>query len=72
MTYELNVFCAQPNTMERIYGELHKNILDVFTECGVQIMTPAYERDPDEPKVPPPGEWRKPAARAAPVAHARL
>jgi small-conductance mechanosensitive channel len=65
VTYELNVFCAQPKTMERTYGELHNNILDVFAECGVQIMTPAYERDPDEPKVPPPGEWRKPAARAA-------
>jgi hypothetical protein len=63
VTYELNAYCDRPNTMERTYGELHKNILDVFTECGVQIMTPAYEGDPEEPKVPPEGEWRRPAAR---------
>ena len=34
---------------------LHANILDVFNEQGVQIMSPHYERDPLQPKVVPPG-----------------
>ena len=36
---------------------LHRNILDVFNEYGVQIMTPAYESDPASPKVVPPSSW---------------
>ena len=32
--------------MRQLYAELHRNILDVFNEYGVQIMTPAYEGDP--------------------------
>ena len=37
--------------------ELARNILDVFNEYGVQIMTPAYEKDPKEPKVVPKEQW---------------
>ena len=33
------------------------NILDVFNEYGVQIMTPAYERDPEQAKVVPRDQW---------------
>ena len=40
---------------------LHRNILDVFNEYGVQIMTPAYEGDPAEPKVVPKEQWHAPA-----------
>ena len=32
-------------------------MLDVFNEYGVQIMTPAYEGDPDQPKVVPRAQW---------------
>lgn len=32
---------------------MHRSILDVFNEYGVQIITPAYEGDPPEPKVVP-------------------
>ena len=51
VTYELNVFCDTPGLMQQLYGDLHKSILDVFNEYGVQIMTPAYEGDPDQPKI---------------------
>lgn len=34
---------------------LHCNILDVFNEQGVQIMSPNYEADPETPKIVPPG-----------------
>jgi len=36
---------------------LHQNILDVFNEYGVQIMTPAYRGDPEEAKVVPTDKW---------------
>jgi hypothetical protein len=45
------------------YSALHRNILDVFNEYGVQIMTPAYEGDPEQPKVVPKGEWYPAPAR---------
>jgi hypothetical protein len=32
---------------------MHQNVLDVFNEHGVQIMTAAYEGDPETPKVVP-------------------
>ena len=32
--------------MLEVYGDLHRQILDVFNEYGVQIMTPAYMADP--------------------------
>jgi small-conductance mechanosensitive channel len=63
VTYELNVFCTNVQKMAALYAALHRNILDVFNENGVQIMTPAYEGDPPEPKIVPPAEWQ--ASRAA-------
>ena len=32
-------------------AELNRNILDAFNNAGIQIMTPAYEGDPEHPKV---------------------
>lgn len=55
--YELNVGCDQPHESERLYTALHQNILDVFNEHGVQIMTPAYEGDPAQPKVVARENW---------------
>jgi small-conductance mechanosensitive channel len=57
VNYELNVHCDEPTGMMRLYAELHRRILDVFNEYGVQIMTPAYEGDPDQPKIVPSGQW---------------
>ena len=48
--------------MEQTYSNLHRNILDVFNEYGVQIMTPAYEGDPHEPKLVPREQWFAPPA----------
>jgi len=39
--------------MGRFYAELHRHIHDVFNEYNVQIMTPAYEGDPEQSKVAP-------------------
>jgi small-conductance mechanosensitive channel len=57
VVYELNVFCNDAQAMGLLYTELHRNILDVFNEYGVQIMTPAYEGDPQEPKLVPRERW---------------
>jgi len=64
VTYELNAYCNDAKAMNRLYTELHRNILDVFNEYGVQIMTPAYEDDPDQAKVVPKDLWY--AAPASP------
>jgi hypothetical protein len=42
---------------------LHANILDLFNEYGVQIMTPSYEGDPDVPKVVAKKDWYAAPAR---------
>jgi small-conductance mechanosensitive channel len=57
VTYEINVFCDKPGAMEQFYADLHRNILDVFNQYGVQIMTPAYMGDPAQPKVVPEDQW---------------
>ncbi|NWG75426.1 MAG: mechanosensitive ion channel family protein [Rubrivivax sp.] len=63
ITYEINVYCDTPHGMISLYSELHRNILDVFNEYGVQIMTPAYEADPERPKVVPREQWYAAPAR---------
>jgi small-conductance mechanosensitive channel len=67
VTYEINVYCAEPQAMNRLYTDLHRNILDVFNEYGVQIMTPAYEGDPEQPKVVPKEQWYTAPAKAPEV-----
>jgi len=57
VTYEINAYCNNPSQMMIVYSALHQNILDVFNENNIQIMTPAYEGDPAEPKVVPKEKW---------------
>jgi small-conductance mechanosensitive channel len=61
--YEINVYCNTPNLMLPLYTALHQQILDVFNEYGVQIMTPAYMGDPEQAKVVPRSEWFAAPAR---------
>jgi len=63
VTYELNVYCNQPNNMTKLYTLLSQNVLDVFNEYGVQIMTPAYRDDPDQLKIVPKDQWFAPPAK---------
>ena len=57
VVYELNVYSGMPHAQVEQYTSLHLNILDVFNEYGVQIMTPKYEADPETAKVVPPDQW---------------
>jgi small-conductance mechanosensitive channel len=60
--YELNVHSDRPQESLQLYAALHRNILDLFNEHGVQIMTPAYEGDPATPKIVPKDQWFAPPA----------
>jgi small-conductance mechanosensitive channel len=64
VTYELNAYVDSAKLLPQRYTELHRNVLDVFNEYGVQIMTPAYEGDPEQPKVVPQDKWFVTPARA--------
>ena len=55
--YEINAYTDDPTRILALYSELHRNILDGFNEYGIQIMTPAYEEDPQQPKVVPRDQW---------------
>lgn len=57
ITYEINVYTNEPRSMNEVYTVLHSNILDVFNEFGVQIMTPAYEGDPEQAKIVSKDRW---------------
>ena len=70
VTYELNAYCDDPRAMARLYTAMHQNILDVFNEHGVQIMTPAYEGDPETPKVVPKDQWYQAPAKTNPTRNA--
>lgn len=57
VSYQLNAYTSEADRMPALYSALHANIQDVFNEYGVQIMSPAYENDPETPKVVPPENW---------------
>ena len=66
VTYELNAPLADARTRIMTSSLLNRNVLDVFNEHGIQIMTPAYEADPPEPKIAPvQGLYPQPAPVAA-------
>lgn len=62
VTYEINAYCDDATKVLYNYNELHQHILDIFNENNVQIMTPAYEGDPEIPKVVPKDQWNTPLA----------
>jgi small-conductance mechanosensitive channel len=45
---------------------LNANVVDVFNEYGVQIMSPHYRGDPSQPKLVPRRSWHAPPAEPAP------
>jgi small-conductance mechanosensitive channel len=63
VNYELNAYCQDDKQIPQLYSRLHANIQDLFNEHGVQIMSPAYEADTDQPKVVPPEKWYAAPAR---------
>ena len=63
--------CAQsnnhaPRRRAEAMSQLHANVQDVFNEHGVQIMSPHYIADPEQPQVVPPGPWSSQSAGPPP------
>jgi len=52
INYQINAYTTRGNSIPKIKSDLHRNIVTVFNENGVQIMTPSYMADPPEPKIP--------------------
>jgi small-conductance mechanosensitive channel len=67
VNYEINAYLPTADDLAGRYDELHGHILDVFNEHGVQIMTPAYEGDPPEPKIVPRERWNESPSRRPPT-----
>jgi len=42
VSYEINAFSKQEKKMPLIYSDIHKNILDLFNNAGVEILSPSY------------------------------
>ncbi|NQY05866.1 MAG: mechanosensitive ion channel family protein [Flavobacteriaceae bacterium] len=42
VSYELNAYTEEFKKLPLIYSEIHKNILDVFDEAGIEILSPGY------------------------------
>jgi len=51
---------AGERSRAEVLSALHAAIQDVFNENGVQIMSPHYENDPEQPKLVPPARWNPP------------
>jgi len=65
VTYEINVYCNDDSGIARKYTALNRNILDVFNENNVQIMSPNYVADTPQKKTVPPENWYAPPATKA-------
>lgn len=52
--YELNATTREPSGKQRIYSDLHANILNAFNTAGIEIMSPHYQarRDGSSPALP--------------------
>jgi small-conductance mechanosensitive channel len=70
--YELNVYCEQAAEMPRVYALLHQNILDVFNEYEISIMTPAYIFDTEDPKLVRKDNWFRSPAKQPPSLRQRV
>lgn len=58
------LFCLERQQWRAlVLSGLHAQILDLFNEYGVQIVTPNYEGDPPEPKVVAKSDWFAAPAR---------
>ncbi len=56
INYQINGYTTRGSIIPKIRSDLHRNIVAVFNENNVQIMTPSYIADPPEPKIPA-GDW---------------
>jgi small-conductance mechanosensitive channel len=65
--YELVAQGAAGVPRSIILSRLHEHILDVFNEHGVQIMSPHFEGQPDQPAIVERSKWYAEPAGAVTV-----
>jgi small-conductance mechanosensitive channel len=66
--YELVARIEKPIDRPQVLSHLHANIQDAFNEAGVQIMSPHFFGQPEEPVVVPKARWHAPPAKPDPEA----
>jgi small-conductance mechanosensitive channel len=42
VSYQINAYTKQPGKQDLIYSTLHQNIQDIFSEAGLQLLSPHY------------------------------
>ena len=72
VTYELNVYCADVQAMDAALCRAAPQHPGCVQRYGVQIMTPAYEGDPPEPKIVPREGLVRDARREPGAGHASI
>jgi small-conductance mechanosensitive channel len=55
--YRLRARVAELLGRAQVLSDLHAEIQDAFNAAGVQIMSPNYEADPEQPKLVLPKHW---------------
>ena len=58
VTYELNAYTDVPQSMPKLYSDLHQNIMDKFNESEIEIMSPGYIAIRDGNTTTTPKEYR--------------
>jgi small-conductance mechanosensitive channel len=53
--YAINAYLERPDSRIETLSNLHANIQDTFNDAAIQIMTPAFESQPEEPVLAPKG-----------------
>ena len=56
VVYQINAYTRHPEKMAAIYSDLHQNILDIFHEAGIEVMSPHFMgvRQSEQPFIPEP------------------
>ena len=62
VTYQINAYTKNPHKQAAIYSELHKNILDVFHEAGIELLSPHFRSVRDGSELDMPIPFKKPKA----------
>lgn len=55
--YSLTVTFASLERRLEVISQLNGAIQDLFNEAELQIMSPHYIADPEQPKIIPPDQW---------------
>jgi len=64
VAYELNACYKDADKAPALYAAVHRNILDVFNESGVQIMSPHFIAQPEAAVLVPRDQWYAAPAKA--------